>query len=158
MFAALLLAAAALAQGEIRTESEVQPGATAPEPKGRRVAPGHVAATRLPIFVAPKAEAQAPGRPPKIGHAREVQPLAAPGAASGSLSWEPSSEGRRRAAFSVTSPGASATRLALRIDAAPADAVLRFYPPSGESPFVVPYPQIAEQLRAGASAAQCASA
>ena len=154
IFAALLLAAATLAQGEIRTESEVQAGASDPEPKGLRVAPGHVAATRLREFVAPKAEVDAPGRPPKIGHAREVGSLAAPGAASRSLSWEPASEGRRRAAFSVTSPGASATRLALRIDHAPADAVLRFYPPSGESPFVVPFAEIAAQLRAGASAAQ----
>src|SRR5687768_15027386 len=125
LLGAALLAAATLAQGEIRTEPEVHPASSTPEPKALRVAPAKVAATRLPAFVAPKDEVELPGRPPKIGHAREVAPLAAPGAASRWLDWESAPAGRSRAALSITSPGASATRLALRIDAAPADAVLR---------------------------------
>src|SRR5688572_25389297 len=98
-FAAL----ATLAHGEIRTEPEVQPGTAAPEPKGLRLAPAQVAATRLAPFAVPKADVEVPGRPPKIGHARDVAELAGAGAASRSLAWDPIAGGRSRAAFSVTS-------------------------------------------------------
>ena len=151
---ALALAASAV-HAEIRTEPEVQPGTPGAEAKSLRAAPARVAATRLPAFAVPKAEAERPGLAPRIGHAREVADLAAPGAASRELAWERSGGGgRSRAAFSVTSPGAAATRLALRVEQAPRDATFRFYPPSGEAPFEVAYAQIAEQLRSGATAAE----
>src|SRR5688572_26215039 len=94
LLAAALLATATLAHGEIRTEPEVQPGADAPELEAHRVAPAEVASTRLHAFVVPKDDVELPGRPPKIGHAREVAPLAAPGAARRSLAWESTPDGR----------------------------------------------------------------
>ena len=154
LIALALAATATFAQAEIRTEPEVQPGPPGAEPKSVHVPPAQVAGTRLPAFAAPKAEIETPGRPPKIGHAREVAALADPAAVTRGLAWEPVPGGRVRAALAVTSPGAAATRLALRIQSAPAAATFRFYPPSGETPFEVPFSEVAEQMRTGASAAQ----
>ena len=146
--AAALLAAATLAHAEIRTEPELQSGSPAAEAKARRLPPAVVAATRLAPFSAPKAQAWVPGTPAQIGYPRAV---AAPKAAAGGLVWEEGPGNTRRAAFSVTSPGAAATRLALRIAAAPPDTVLRFYPPSGEAAYVVSHAEIEAQLRLGST-------
>jgi hypothetical protein len=148
---AALLGAATLAQGEIRTEPEVQPGPPAAEPVAHRVPPARVAAIRLEPFAVPKALAHVPGTPAQIGYART---LLTPRAAADTLTWEFAPGGGLRAAFSVTSPGAAATRLALRIAAAPPDTVFHFYPPSGEAPYVVPYAEIETQVRAGSTAAE----
>lgn len=151
---AALCAIASLAYAEIRTEAEVQPGDPAVVQKSRRAPPAQVAGIRLSAFVAPKAQAEQRGVPTQIGHAREVAALASVQAVREALAWEGSESARRRAALSVTSPGAAATRLALRIESAPAGTVFRFYPPSGEAPYEVSYEEIAAQLRTGATAAQ----
>ena len=151
---AAVLAAACLAHAEIRTEPERQPGSPAAEAKAYRAPPARVAATRLSPFAAPKAQVELPGTPTQIGHARVVDALDAPVSAGRALAWEPAGDGGLRAAFSVTSPGAAATRLGLRIAAAPAGTTLRFYPPSGEAPYEVAFAQIEAQLRMGSTAGQ----
>lgn len=149
--AAALLAACTLAQAEIRTEPEVQPGSPAAESKARRLPPPFVAETRLAPFAAPKARAHIPGTPAQIGYARA---LATPRSATGGLTWEALAGGSRRAALSLTSPGAAATRLGLRIASAPANTLFRFYPPSGDAPYVATWAEIERQLRLGSGAGE----
>jgi V8-like Glu-specific endopeptidase len=152
--AVALWALSTLVHAEIRTEAEAQPGNPEVVQKSRRAPPGHITETRLPAFIAPKAQVEQRGVPTQIGHAREVDTLASTAATRDALAWEATAHGARRAALSVTSPGAAATRLALRIERAPAGTMFRFYPPSGDAPFEVSYEEIAAQMRAGATAAQ----
>lgn len=147
-FLIVLAAACVPAHAEIRTEPELQPRlSTTSDRKSRRTPPPRVAATRLAEFSAPKSEVQLPGTPTKVGYARDVVALETPEAAAQSLEWEATASGGLKAALSVTSPGAAATRLAVRIDSAPAGTLFRFYPPSGESPFEIPLSEIEAQLR-----------
>lgn len=72
--------------------------------------------------------AEAPGRPLQIGFNRRVADFLEPSVAkSGSWQWRTLPSGERATRVRVTSPGASALRVGLRVGGLPPDAELRFY-------------------------------
>jgi lysyl endopeptidase len=66
----------------------------------------------------------------QVGVGRVVMALRSGDAVLSRLAWEALPEGDHVAAFSVTSPGATALRVGLRINSLPRDTILRFYGPA----------------------------
>ncbi len=154
---ALLLAGVAHGQPEralraegVRAEPEVQgPVAEHPRAKAAVAAPIRVSHVILAEgFAADLSKAFAstvkPGTPLQVGFSRAVPDLATAREASARLGWESRDDGTLLAAVAVTSPGAVALRMGLRIDSLPAGALLRFYGASGQDPFEVTLDEIAQ--------------
>lgn len=117
----LLLAACAAhpAHAVLRTASEMQPAAAVPLPAASRkvAAPGAVRLPEpMPGEVAP---ADAGRTRAQIGFARTVPALRTASEVSSHLAWTPSGADRQAAALAITSPGASALRVALRMGSVP---------------------------------------
>ncbi len=153
----LLLAGAAHAQPArvlrpevVRAEPEVQgPVAERARAKAAIASPIHVSHVILSDgFEADQSKAYAsrvkPGVPLQVGFSRAVPELATAQGAVARLGWESRSDGTQLAAVAVTSPGAVALRMGLRIDALPPGALLRFYGASGLDAFEVTVDEIAQ--------------
>lgn len=130
-----------MATEEIRAESEVQPDSPrAPAVVAKRSSPDSIpnVALEAPASDAfPKAllAARKPGTPLQIGFGRAVAPLEDDAAMGARISWERAGAGEWIGAISVTSSGAAAIRMGLRVDALPEGAKLRFYAPGGGEAF-----------------------
>ncbi len=84
------------------------------------------------------APAATPHIPRQIGYARALPALATAGGMQAQLDWTPLPEGGHVAAVRVTSEGAAALRVGMRIGSLPAGAILRFYAPDSRTTFEVP--------------------
>ena len=91
------------------------------------------------------------GVPMQIGIARAVGNLADVASFRRQLAWERLEDGGQVAAISVTSPGASALRMGLVVDALPAGSMLRFYAPD-TTPVDVPASDVMQVLATNAAA------
>ena len=89
------------------------------------------------------------GRPPQVGFARRVQALERD--LGDVLSWEVSGD-KRVAAVSLSSPEAASLRLGLRVDALPADAILRIHDLQGEELFEVGASEVLQVIEANRAA------
>jgi len=115
----LLAAAAHPAHAVLRTAPEMQPAAAVAVPVVSRkvAAPG---AVRLPEPLPGEVASAAAGRSrAQIGFARGVQALRTASEVSTHLAWAPSGADRQAAALAISSPGASALRVALKIGSLP---------------------------------------
>ena len=111
--------AAAPAQAALRTPPEMQPAPAVAIPVASRkvVAPG---AVRLAEPMPDEVSASDSGRSrAQIGFARTVQALRSSTEVSRHLAWIASGTDRQAAAVAITSPGASALRIALRMGSVP---------------------------------------
>lgn len=139
----LVLAAAALPAAAQRAEPEVQgPVPEVARAKAARADPARVRHVVLSAgFAVDRAKAMPstvkPGVPLQVGFQRLVPGLGSARETQAELAWETRADGRAIAALAVTSPGAVATRMGLRIDSIPSDAVLRFYGASGTDPYEI---------------------
>jgi uncharacterized repeat protein (TIGR02543 family) len=140
-FAAAALAAAAIsaaAESGIRVEPRLQSVATSHGlAKAARPRAASVRTFRLEPPVIPDAlrAADAPrhGVPLQVGFGRDVPGLRAADDLRGALEWTALPGGGKVAAVSVTSANALSIRAALRVDALPEAAVVRFFGPDGEA-------------------------
>ncbi len=134
----------------VRAEPEVQgPVAERPRAKAAVASPIRVSHVILAEgFMTDQSKAHAstvkPGVALQVGFSRVVPDLATAQDAGARLGWESRSDGTLLAAIAVTSPGAVALRMGLRIDSLPAGALLRFYGASGTDPFEVTVDEIAQ--------------
>ncbi len=124
-----------------RAEPEVQPPALSARAKAKALHPATIANVRLPAPAADLAKdlvaSLGPGAPLQVGIGRTVMELRSGADLARRLAWETIAGGHRVAAISVTSEGAAALRLGLRINALPIDTVLRFYAPGEAGIFSV---------------------
>jgi lysyl endopeptidase len=139
------------AGSDLRAEPETQPPAAKAQAVSRAVAT-HVRSITLGAFTPDLAKSAAPangmaGTPVQVGYPRAVAALENTSAVASMLAWEPLANGGSVAAYSVTTPGAVAVRMGLRIESLPDGAVARFYASRSEDPIEVS----AAQLRAGAA-------
>jgi lysyl endopeptidase len=141
-FAAALLAAAASA------------------PAFGRPAAAHVALGPLSIAGAATPSEGAPpeGAPRQVGFARSVAELQTAQGVKRQLQWARLPEGGTIAAVSVTSPGASAVRAALRVGDLPAAATLRFSAPADAGAREVPAEAVLAALRRNRDAGETGAA
>jgi lysyl endopeptidase len=137
---ALLGFPAFAADADLRAEPEIQP---APSAKAALRAP-HALASRIhgitldafvPDLSKSRASSGKSGTPLQVGFPRPVAALATPAAVAATLEWEPLANGGQVAALSVTTPGATAVRMGLRIESLPDGALMRFYAPGADEPF-----------------------
>ena len=125
----------------IRAEPEVQPDiAPAPAIKARRSPSTGIPNVSLEesaadAFATKILVPQKTGAPLQVGFGRAVAALESDVAMGELISWEHAPGGPWIGAISVTSGGAAAIRLGLRIDALPAGSMLRFYAPDGAQAF-----------------------
>lgn len=122
LFAGLVLLAASAAHpahAVLRTAAEMQPAATATLPVvSRKVAAP--AGLRLPDPLPGEIATNDAGRSrAQIGFARSVPALRSASEVSRHLGWTPSGGDRQAAALAITSPGASALRVGLRMGSVP---------------------------------------
>jgi lysyl endopeptidase len=151
MLAASLAAFALSAQAQafVRAEPEVTlPSAAEARPKAARADPRRVRHVVLSSgFTVDRAKAMPstdkPAVPLQVGFGRLVPGLQTAAEAQSRLAWEARADGRQLAAIAVTSPGAVATRMGLRIESLPPGAVLRFYGASGTDAFEVDAEEVA---------------
>ena len=164
VFAAFGIALGAHAQavdssGMIQVEPEVQPAV--PGAKGaRHAAPRARHAKRVeldapsPTELAQVEPANKRGLPPRIGFGRPLASLFGDDSTRRALEWEALDDGSQVAAISVTSPGAAALRLGVRINDLPADAVFRFHDEDREELHEVSGAQVLALLAANAAAGE----
>ena len=140
----------------IRVEPEVQqPAAEAKAGTGKAKprASRHAPVALAPPLATESAQIEAPrkqGVPHRIGFPRPITALQGEEGTGRKLEWEPLEEGGMVASVSVTSPGAAALRLGLRIRETPPDAMFRFYDPAGEEVFEVTGASIMAAIAANA--------
>ncbi|MGZ5079189.1 MAG: FG-GAP-like repeat-containing protein [Usitatibacter sp.] len=152
---------AAFADEVIRVEPRVRAssdGAEGHRPiaKAMRSRPTHVKSVNLgrPTdragAVAPGESEGKNGVPLRIGFSRAVDPVATDVA---TLDWESLPDGNIVATMSITSEGAAALRLGIRVERLPPDLLLRFYAPGEETMYEVAgldvLESIARNLEAG---------
>ena len=120
--------------GEIRVEAEIQPFVSVEaRPLVRRADASQILSVTLPAPAAVNKAMAAPraGVPLQVGFGREVAALADGHANAARMQWKTLESGAQVGAFSVSSPGALALRVGLRVKAIPAETRVRFYAPSG---------------------------
>jgi len=141
----------------IRVEPETPTPAVAP----KAAAAGQARASHAVLFALPApstgelAQLEAPrkaGVPMQIGFPRPIPALEGDDAMGHALAWETLPDGARVAAISVTSPGAAALRLGLRINAIPAPAILRFHDEDGHELFDVTGASVLATIEANVAA------
>src|SRR5688572_22467849 len=147
-FALSVLALPAGAQLVTRAEPEVAVTSDAKRPTAPRASPQRVRHVVLAEgFAVDRAKAMPsnvkPGVPLQVGFSRLVLALDDTPGTQAQLAWEAQAGGRQVAAVAVTSPGAVATRMGLRIHSLPAGTVLRFYGAQGTDPFEVTAAEVA---------------
>jgi lysyl endopeptidase len=146
----LVLAAAALpaaaqpsARAQVRAEPEVQ-GPTLEVARARLATASPTRVRHVVLsegFAVDRSKAMPsevkPGVPLQVGFQRLVPPLQSARETQAELAWETRADGRAVAALAVTSPGAVAARMGLRIGSLPAGTVLRFYGASGTDAYEI---------------------
>ena len=148
-------AAAALPDSAARAEPRIQPASALPTQ--RPSVRARASSRHAIVLAAPPASTKLldhgshAGVPMQVGFARDVADLADVAAFNRQLAWEPLEDGGKVAAISVTSPGATALRMGLRVDALPEGAMLRFYAPDA-SPVDVPASDVLQALAMNAAA------
>jgi len=135
---AAALALASRAHAVMRTEAEQQPAPAQAIAAARALGP---VAARVRLEEPSPAEAQRRSQDPaerraQIGFPRGVAELRTAGDVQRQLAWTPLGAGRQAAAMAITSPGASALRIALRMGAVPGGTRFRFAAP-GKIPLEV---------------------
>jgi hypothetical protein len=115
------------ARAWLRTPSELQPAGAASGATTRLATPRPPAVVRLDDATAAESGSlvSAAGRE-QVGFARVVMPLRTAGALLARLTWSDVGGERRVAAIAITSPGAAALRVALRVGAVPRGTRVRF--------------------------------
>jgi hypothetical protein len=130
---ATLALASAPACALMRTEGEQQPaparaiGAV----RGLGAAPARIRLEEPTPAEAQRRAGEESGHRAQIGFPRGVPALRTAGDVLRQLAWTPLDGERQVAALAITSPGASAVRVAVRMGAVPRGTRLRFAPPSG---------------------------
>lgn len=86
----------------------------------------------LPAALAKSSAAAQPGTPEQIGQGREIAETTTDGAVAALLRWQPSPRGTQVAALRLVAQEAHGVRLAVRVQALPTGALLRFYGLDGQ--------------------------
>ncbi len=98
--------------------------------------------------------AQSLAEPMQIGLGRPVVPLKDIESFARRQTWHPTATGGHAFTFQITSPGAKALRLGLRIISIPDEAIVSFYDPAGKTVYVVTGAEISALLRLNFSAGE----
>jgi lysyl endopeptidase len=150
-----LASVAAPAAEAVRAEPQIQPELPAGPEAVPRADLALAAKVRLPAAKAREVQGTAGGAsgvPLQVGYPRSVAALASARDVSAQLAWQPLVGGGRVAALSVTSPGAGAVRLGLRVESLPWSASLRFYAPAGDAVFAASGAEVRALLERNAAA------
>ena len=152
-----LLAPHALAQptppgAEIRVEPEVAQALGDGSGRARPATPRASRANAIALErasdeeIAQRMSPPRKGAPLQVGFGRDIAATRTPAGLRAMLTWEPLPGRSQVAAISLSSPGASAVRVGMEVNAIPPAAIFRFYAPDSEDMFEVRGAEILETI------------